>query len=128
MFGWNDVIENNLFRFLVRLSSKESLVTTMMEKEVEGVNRYVRIFLISIIMLVIWFTIQDVIQLTLNYQIHDLLMGVYVLSLCTCFMLNLDYDKFCEENVGISFEMSNSTYDVVITNFLLFTVKQKKGR
>ncbi|MFC9446881.1 hypothetical protein [Bacillus cereus] len=75
MFGWNDVIENNLFRFLVRLSSKESLVTTMMEKEVEGVNWYVRIFLISIIMLVIWFTIQDVIQLTLNYQIHDLLMG-----------------------------------------------------
>ena len=32
------------------------------------------------------------------------------------------------KNVGILFEMSNSTYDVVITNFLLFTVKQKKGR
>ncbi|WP_430982084.1 hypothetical protein [Bacillus thuringiensis] len=60
MFGWNGVIGNNLFRFLVRLSSKESLVTTMMEKKVEGMNRYVRIFLISIIMSVIWVTIQDV--------------------------------------------------------------------
>ncbi|MGV2526699.1 UNVERIFIED_CONTAM: hypothetical protein FOS11_28060 [Bacillus thuringiensis] len=47
----------------------------MMEKKVEGMNRYVRIFLISIIMSVIWVTIQDVNQLTFNYQTYDLLMG-----------------------------------------------------
>ncbi|WP_000468152.1 hypothetical protein [Bacillus thuringiensis] len=88
MFGWNGVIGNNLFRFLVRLSSKESLVTTMMEKEVEGMNRYVRIFLISIIMSVIWFTIQDVNQLTFNYQTYDLLMG----SICFVIVC-LFYDK-----------------------------------
>ncbi len=88
MFGWNGVIGNNLFRFLVRLSSKESLVTTMMEKKVEGMNRYVRIFLISIIMSVIWFTIQDVNQLTFNYQTYDLLMG----SICFVIVC-LFYDK-----------------------------------
>jgi len=88
LFGWNGVIGNNLFRFLVRLSSKESLVTTMMEKEVEGMNRYVRIFLISIIMSVIWFTIQDVNQLTFNYQTYDLLMG----SICFVIVC-LFYDK-----------------------------------
>lgn len=88
MFGWNGVIGNNLFRFLVRLSSKESLVTTMMEKKVEGMNRYVLIFLISIIMSVIWFTIQDVNQLTFNYQTYDLLMG----SICFVIVC-LFYDK-----------------------------------
>ncbi|WP_000468154.1 hypothetical protein [Bacillus thuringiensis] len=88
MFGWNGVIGNNLFRFLVRLSSKESLVTTMMEKKVEGMNRYVRIFLISIIMSVIWVTIQDVNQLTFNYQTYDLLMG----SICFVIVC-LFYDK-----------------------------------
>lgn len=88
MFEWNGVIGNNLFRFLVRLSSKESLVTTMMEKKVEGMNRYVRIFLISIIMSVIWFTIQDVNQLTFNYQTYDLLMG----SICFVIVC-LFYDK-----------------------------------
>ncbi len=88
MFGWNGVIGNNLFRFLVRLSSKESLVTTMMEKKVEGMNRYVRIFLISIIMSVIWFTIKDVNQLTFNYQTYDLLMG----SICFVIVC-LFYDK-----------------------------------
>ncbi|WP_255287141.1 hypothetical protein, partial [Bacillus cereus] len=65
-----------------------SLVTTMMEKEVEGMNRYVRIFLISIIMSVIWFTIQDVNQLTFNYQTYDLLMG----SICFVIVC-LFYDK-----------------------------------
>lgn len=88
MFGWNGVIGNNLFRFLVRLSSKESLVTTMMEKKVEGMNRYVRIFLMSIIMSVIWVTIQDVNQLTFNYQTYDLLMG----SICFVIVC-LFYDK-----------------------------------
>jgi hypothetical protein len=88
LFGWNGVIGNNLFRFLVRLSSKESLVTTMMEKKVEGMNRYVRIFLISIIMSVIWVTIQDVNQLTFNYQTYDLLMG----SICFVIVC-LFYDK-----------------------------------
>ncbi len=88
MFGWNGVIGNNLFRFLVRLSSKESLVTTMMEKKVEGMNRYVRILLISIIMSVIWVTIQDVNQLTFNYQTYDLLMG----SICFVIVC-LFYDK-----------------------------------
>ncbi|MEC3460175.1 hypothetical protein P9131_29880 [Bacillus thuringiensis] len=78
----------NLFRFLVRLSSKESLVTTMMEKKVEGMNRYVRIFLSSIIMSVIWVTIQDVNQLTFNYQTYDLLMG----SICFVIVC-LFYDK-----------------------------------
>ncbi|AZQ47884.1 hypothetical protein ACJTM1_09705 [Bacillus sp. GX] len=60
---------NNLFRFLIRLSRKNSLVITRAEKEVEGVNRCIRIILISIMMSVIWFTIQEVIQ------IHDLLIG-----------------------------------------------------
>ncbi|WP_418926952.1 hypothetical protein, partial [Bacillus thuringiensis] len=81
-------IGTNLFRFLVRLSSKESLVTTMMEKKVEGMNRYVRIFLSSIIMSVIWVTIQDVNQLTFNYQTYDLLMG----SICFVIVC-LFYDK-----------------------------------
>ncbi|MDF9528741.1 hypothetical protein P4520_25105 [Bacillus thuringiensis] len=66
---------NNLFRFLIRLNRKKSLATTMTEKEVEDVNRCIRIVLISIIMAVIWFTIQEVIQITFNYQIHDLVIG-----------------------------------------------------
>ncbi|OJE30847.1 hypothetical protein A9490_26270 [Bacillus thuringiensis] len=47
----------------------------MTEKEVEDVNRCIRIVLISIMMAVIWFTIQEVIQITFNYQIHDLVIG-----------------------------------------------------
>ncbi|WP_242243430.1 hypothetical protein [Bacillus cereus group sp. BfR-BA-01309] len=79
---------NNLFRFLIRLSRKNSLVITMVEKEVEGVNRCIRIALISIKMSVIWFTIQEAIQITFNYQIHDLLIGAI------CFIIiYLFYDK-----------------------------------
>ncbi|HFJ9436570.1 hypothetical protein V7652_16875 [Bacillus thuringiensis] len=66
---------NNLFRFLIRLNRKKSLATTMTEKAVEDVNRCIRIVLISIMMAVIWFTIQEVIQITFNYQIHDLVIG-----------------------------------------------------
>lgn len=88
MFGLADVIVNNLFRFLIRLSRKKSLVITMVEKEVEGVNRCIRIVLISIMMSVIWFTIQEAIQITFNYQIHDLLIGAI------CFtIIYLFYDK-----------------------------------
>ncbi|PTN44596.1 hypothetical protein DAY12_18660, partial [Bacillus thuringiensis] len=47
----------------------------MTEKEVEDVNRCIRIVLISMMMAVFWFTIQEMIQATLNYQIHDLLIG-----------------------------------------------------
>ncbi|MES5954864.1 hypothetical protein QCI42_15675 [Bacillus fungorum] len=47
----------------------------MIEKEVEDVNRCIRIVLISMMISVIWFMIQEVIQVTLNYQIHDLLIG-----------------------------------------------------
>ncbi|PFL18830.1 hypothetical protein COJ07_17295 [Bacillus cereus] len=57
------------------MKSKKLLFTTTREKEVEDVNRFVRIFLISMMMSVIWFTIQEVIQITLNYQIHDMLIG-----------------------------------------------------
>ncbi|ASL64880.1 hypothetical protein FORC47_2035 [Bacillus cereus] len=64
-----------MFRFLIRLNRKKSLATTMTEKEVEDVNRCIRIVLISIMMAVIWFTIQEVIQITFNYQIHDLVIG-----------------------------------------------------
>ncbi len=60
----------------------------MVEKEVEGVNRCIRIALISIKMSVIWFTIQEAIQITFNYQIHDLLIGAI------CFIIiYLFYDK-----------------------------------
>ncbi|ENB4263367.1 MULTISPECIES: hypothetical protein [Bacillus] len=38
-------------------------------------NRCIRIILISLMMAVIWFTIQEFMQITLNYQIHDLLIG-----------------------------------------------------
>lgn len=88
MFGIADVIVNNLFRFLIRLSRKNSLVITMAEKEVEGVNRCIRIVLIILTMSVIWFTIQEVTQITLDYQIHDLLIGAI------CFtIVYLLYDK-----------------------------------
>ncbi|WP_242213229.1 hypothetical protein [Bacillus cereus group sp. BfR-BA-01383] len=79
---------NNLFCFLVVISSKKSLITTMTEKEVEDVNRFVRIVLISMMMSVIWFTIQEVIQITLNYQIHDMLIG----TVCFVFIYRF-YDK-----------------------------------
>ncbi|ANP81248.1 MULTISPECIES: hypothetical protein [Bacillus] len=60
----------------------------MTEKEVEDVNRCIRIILISLMMAVIWFTIQEMIQATLNYQIHDLLIGAI------CFtIVYLLYDK-----------------------------------
>ncbi len=75
MFGLEDEIVNNLFRFLIRLHRKNSIVTTMTEKEAEDMNRCARLFMISIIMSVIWFTIQEIIQITLHYQIHDLLIG-----------------------------------------------------
>ncbi|SCC24338.1 Uncharacterized protein BC05F1_02278 [Bacillus wiedmannii] len=57
---------NNLFRFLIRLSRKKSLVSTMIEKEAEDVNRCIRIVLIILTMSVIWFMIQEVTQITLN--------------------------------------------------------------
>ncbi|SCL94069.1 Uncharacterized protein BCRIVMBC120_02422 [Bacillus wiedmannii] len=57
---------NNLFRFLIRLSRKKSLVSTMIEKEAEDVNRCIRIVLIILTMSVIWFIIQEVTQITLN--------------------------------------------------------------
>ncbi|HDR4762057.1 TPA: hypothetical protein ACQ75Q_003178 [Bacillus thuringiensis] len=60
----------------------------MTEKGVEDVNRCIRIILISLMMAVIWFTIQEMIQATLNYQIHDLLIGAI------CFtIVYLLYDK-----------------------------------
>ncbi|UNP78444.1 hypothetical protein MN033_09905 [Bacillus nitratireducens] len=64
-----------MFHFLVRMNSKKLLFTTTTEKVVDDVNRFVRIFLISMIMSVVWLTIQEVIQMTLNYQIHDMLIG-----------------------------------------------------
>lgn len=60
----------------------------MTEKEVEYVNGCIRIILISLMMAVIWFTIQKFMQITLNYQIHDLLIGAI------CFtVVYLLYDK-----------------------------------
>ncbi|MGE7973401.1 hypothetical protein ACQKOK_10990 [Bacillus cereus] len=60
----------------------------MTEKEVEYVNWCIRIILISLMMAVIWFTIQEFMQIMLNYQIHDLLIGVI------CFtIVYLLYDK-----------------------------------
>ncbi|MGN4443926.1 hypothetical protein ACTFOB_03220 [Bacillus cereus group sp. MYBK79-1] len=79
---------NNLFRFLIRLSRKKSLVSTMAEKEAEDVSWCIRIVLIILTMSVIWFTIQEVTQITLDYQIHDLLIGAI------CFtIVYLLYDK-----------------------------------
>lgn len=60
----------------------------MTEKEVEYVNGCIRIILISLMMAVIWITIQEFMQITLNYQIHDLLIGAI------CFtIVYLLYDK-----------------------------------
>ncbi|MDL2418280.1 hypothetical protein AVT_04540 [Bacillus tropicus] len=79
---------NHLFRFLIRLNRKKSIITTMTEKEVEDVNRCIRIVLISMMMSVMWFMIQEVMQVTLRYQIHDLLIGAI------CFtIVYLLYDK-----------------------------------
>ncbi|MGR5905071.1 hypothetical protein ACT7DI_09550 [Bacillus paranthracis] len=79
---------NHLFRFLIQLNRKKSLVTTMIEKKVEDVNRCIYIVLISMRMAVIWFMIQEVIQVTLKDQIHDLLKGAI------CFtIVSLLYDK-----------------------------------
>ncbi|MFK4314016.1 hypothetical protein ABH963_000339 [Bacillus sp. RC55] len=74
--------------FLVRMNRKKLLFTTTKEKEVEDVNRFVRIVLISMMMSVIWFTIQEVIQIKLSYQIHDLIIG----TVCFVIMYRL-YDK-----------------------------------
>ncbi|PEA11529.1 hypothetical protein CN425_17345 [Bacillus cereus] len=60
----------------------------MTEKEVEDVNRFARIVLISMMMSVIWLTIQEVIQITLHYRIHDMLIG----TVCFVFVY-LFYDK-----------------------------------
>ncbi|KAB7637448.1 hypothetical protein FO499_06235 [Bacillus anthracis] len=60
----------------------------MIEEEVEDVNRCIRIVLMSMMMAVFWFTIQEVIQVTLNYQIHDLL----IVALCFTIVYLL-YDK-----------------------------------
>ncbi|MDA1805115.1 hypothetical protein [Bacillus cereus group sp. BY32LC] len=71
-----------------RVCSSESLLTTMTEKEVEDVNRCIRIVLFSMMMSVMWFMIQEVMQVTLRYQIHDLLIGAI------CFIIvYLLYDK-----------------------------------
>ncbi|OUA09402.1 hypothetical protein [Bacillus thuringiensis] len=79
---------NNLFRFQIRLNRKKSLITSMIEEAVEDVNRYIRIVLISMMMAVMWFMIQEVMQVTLRYQIHDLLIGAI------CFtIVYLLYDK-----------------------------------
>ncbi|ALQ71035.1 hypothetical protein ATN06_10940 [Bacillus thuringiensis] len=60
----------------------------MIEEAVEDVNRYIRIVLISMMMAVMWFMIQEVMQVTLRYQIHDLLIGAI------CFtIVYLLYDK-----------------------------------
>ncbi|HDR5233402.1 TPA: hypothetical protein QCS06_005641, partial [Bacillus anthracis] len=50
---------NNLFRFQIRLNRKKSLITSMIEEEVEDVNRCIRIVLMSMMMAVFWFTIQE---------------------------------------------------------------------
>ncbi|MBF7154297.1 hypothetical protein [Bacillus albus] len=60
----------------------------MTEKEAEDVSRCIRIVLIILTMSVIWFAIQEVTQITLDYQIHDLLIGAI------CFIIiYLFYDK-----------------------------------
>ncbi|GAB6457957.1 hypothetical protein bcgnr5371_10020 [Bacillus cereus] len=51
-------------------------------------NRCIRIVLFSMMMSVMWFMIQEVMQVTLRYQIHDLLIGAI------CFIIvYLLYDK-----------------------------------
>ncbi|WP_258236992.1 hypothetical protein [Bacillus sp. NP247] len=77
-----------MFHFLVRMNSKKCLFTTTKVKEVEGVQRFVRIILLSMIISIIWFTLQEVVEVTLNYQIHDMLIGT------VCFVIvYLFYDK-----------------------------------
>ncbi|WP_257143709.1 hypothetical protein [Bacillus wiedmannii] len=66
MFILEDVTVNNLFLFLIRLSKKKSLVSTMIEKEAGDVNLCIRIVLIILTMLVTWFMVQEVTQITLN--------------------------------------------------------------
>ena len=90
LFGLEYGIVNNLFRFQIRLNRKKSLITSMIEEEVEDVNRCIRIVLMSMMMAVFWFTIQEVIQVTLNYQIHDLLIELFVLPLFIYYMINSD--------------------------------------
>ncbi|MFE4762076.1 hypothetical protein ACWFQH_10245 [Bacillus mycoides] len=41
----------------------------------ESLKRVIRIFLFIIMFSVIWFTLQEAVEVTLNYQIHDLLIG-----------------------------------------------------
>nr|WP_234881454.1 hypothetical protein [Bacillus mycoides] len=41
----------------------------------ESLKRVIRIFLFIIMFSVIWFTLQEAVKVTLNYQIHDLLIG-----------------------------------------------------
>ncbi|MES5894342.1 hypothetical protein QCI75_15805 [Bacillus cereus group sp. RP43] len=51
-------------------------------------KRCIRIFLLVIMMSIIWFTLQEAIEVTLNYQIHDLLIGT------VCFVIVYRfYDK-----------------------------------
>ncbi|WP_033718172.1 hypothetical protein [Bacillus cereus] len=70
------------------MNSKKSLFTTTKVKEVEGVQRFVRIILLSMMISIIWFTLQEVVEVTLNYQIHDMLIGT------ACFVIvYLFYDK-----------------------------------
>ncbi|WP_277958620.1 hypothetical protein [Bacillus cereus group sp. BfR-BA-01331] len=38
-------------------------------------KRVIRIFLFIIMFSVIWFTLQEAVEVTLNYHIHDLLIG-----------------------------------------------------
>ncbi|OTW72323.1 hypothetical protein CON07_20360 [Bacillus sp. AFS094611] len=60
----------------------------MTEKEADDVSRCLRIVLIILTMSVISFTIQEVTKITLDYQIHDLLIGAI------CFtIIYLVYDK-----------------------------------
>lgn len=70
------------------MNSKKLLFITKKEKEVEGVQRFVRIILLSMIISIIWFTLHEVVEVTLNYHIHDMLIGT------VCFVIvYLFYDK-----------------------------------
>lgn len=74
------------------MNSKKILFTTTKEKEkekeIEGVQRFVRIILLSMMISIIWFTLQEMVEVTLNYQIHDMLIGT------VCFVIvYLFYDK-----------------------------------
>ncbi|WP_235706400.1 hypothetical protein [Bacillus mycoides] len=41
----------------------------------KSLKRVIRIFLFIIMFSVIWFTLQEAVEVTLNYHIHDLLIG-----------------------------------------------------